>query len=109
MSGRGLTDQLMTIIPGLILCAACMSAIMAGSHYWEAAEEVDIRQTDSSNLARLDSGQQRQYRTYREHQVAPGTALRWVREEVEMTELKQAIRRHEISLQFALLDGNTNR
>lgn len=98
----------MTIIPSLILCLACLGAIAAGSQYLDAAEQVDIRQTDTSNLARLDSDQQRRYLGYREHHVSPGTAARWVREEQEMTELKQSIQRHEITMQYALLDGNGN-
>jgi hypothetical protein len=41
--------------------------------------------------------------------VPPGTAAQWVQEDREMTELRQSIRKHEIAMQYALLDGNRNR
>ena len=105
MPSRAIPGHLTPKITNLIACLACLIAIVAGSRYLDAIEQVDTRQTDLSNLARLDADQQRQYREYPDHQVAPGTAAQWVQEDREMTELKQSIRKHEIAMQYALLDG----
>ena len=102
MPPQDITSQFAVILPRLILCVALLSAIVAGNRYLDAIEQVDLRETDTLYLARLDFDQQRQYRDYRDHYVSPDAAARWVREQGELRELKQSIMEQELVIQASV-------
>ncbi len=102
MPPHDIPSQFTMIIPRLFLCVALLAAIVAGNRYLDAIEQLDLRETDTLYLARLDFDQQRQYRDYRDHRVSPDAAARWVREERERRELNQSILQQELVIQAAV-------
>ncbi len=102
MLDRNLVTPVASALPSLLVTIAVVAASLAVSRYLDATEQIDIRQTDTVYLTRLDSDQQRQYLDYRDHRVYPDPAARWVGEERELRELKQWIKQHDIAIQAAL-------
>ena len=85
-----------TKLPSLVLSLTLVFAGIAGMRYWDKAQQGDILVTDRFNLSHLDSEiQRRHYREYRQHEVSPEAAVRWVREERELTDLKRFIDRQD--------------
>jgi hypothetical protein len=92
-----------TLLPSLVLSLMLVFAGIAGMRYWDKAQQADILVTDRFNLSHLDSEIQRQrYREYRQHQVSPEAAVRWVKEERELTDLKRLIDRQDHTAQTSL-------
>lgn len=102
MLDRNLVTPVAPALPTLLLTIAVVAASLAVSRYLDATEQIDIHQTDTVYLARLDADQQRQYQDYRDHRVYPDPAARWVVEERELIELQQWIQQHDLVIQAAL-------
>jgi hypothetical protein len=102
MADRNLGTPVASAMPSLLFAMALLTASLGVSRYLDAAEQLDIHETDAVYLARLDADQQRQYQDYRDHRVYPDPAARWVGNERELRELKQWIKQHDLIIQVAL-------